>query len=64
VDPKKLLLRHIGLEEKILLPTAQRLRGGEALVLAAKLRLHHCALIALPSPASSTLEAIRNSQGP
>src|SRR6476661_824617 len=35
------LLRHIGMEEKILLPAAQRQRGGEPLSLAAKLRLDH-----------------------
>src|SRR6185295_12270083 len=41
------LLRHIGMEEKILLPTAQRQRGGEPLSLAAKLRLDHGALASL-----------------
>ena len=35
------LLRHIGMEEKILLPAAQRLRGGKPLSIAAKLRLDH-----------------------
>jgi hypothetical protein len=40
------LLKHIGLEEKILLPAAQRLRGGEPLAVAAKLRLDHGALAA------------------
>ena len=44
------LLRHIGMEEKILLPAAQRLRGGEPLPLAAKLRLDHGALAALLMP--------------
>jgi hypothetical protein len=41
------LLRHIGMEEKILLPAAQSARGGKALPLAAKLRLDHGALAAL-----------------
>jgi hypothetical protein len=41
------LLRHIGMEEKILLPAAHRLRGGEALSIAAKLRLDHGAIASL-----------------
>jgi hypothetical protein len=40
------LLRHIGMEEKILLPAARSARG-EALPAAAKLRLDHGALAAL-----------------
>jgi len=32
------LLRHIGMEEKILLPEAQTVRGGKPLAIAAKLR--------------------------
>jgi hypothetical protein len=43
------------MEEKILLPAAQRARGGEPLPLAAKLRLDHSALATLlvptPTPA-------------
>jgi hypothetical protein len=55
------LLRHIGMEEKILLPAAQRLRGGEPLELAAKLRLDHGALAALlvPPPTKIILKALR-----
>jgi hypothetical protein len=49
------LLKHISMEEKILLPAAQLTRGGEPLPLAAKLRLDHGALAALlvptPTPA-------------
>ncbi len=41
------LLRHIGWEEKILLPTVQKLRHGEPLPIAAKLRLDHGAIAAL-----------------
>lgn len=41
------LLRHIAIEEKILLPTAQRLRNGKPLALAARLRLDHGALAAM-----------------
>ena len=55
------LLRHIGMEEKILLPAAQRLRGGEPLSLAAKLRLDHGALASLlmPTPAAAILATIQ-----
>jgi hypothetical protein len=55
------LLKHIGMEEKILLPAAQRMRGGEPLEIAAKLRLDHGALAALlvPSPTPSIVAAIR-----
>ena len=55
------LLRHIGMEEKILLPAAQAARGGNALPLAAKLRLDHGALAALLvlTPTSSIIAAIR-----
>jgi hypothetical protein len=48
------LLLHIGMEEKILLPAAQRLNGGEAIRLAARLRLDHGALAALLMPSPST----------
>ena len=41
------LLRHIGMEEKILLPAAQAARGGQPLPVAARLRLDHGALAAL-----------------
>jgi hypothetical protein len=41
------LLTHISMEEKILLPAAQRWHGGTPLPLAAKLRLDHGALAAL-----------------
>ncbi len=43
---RELLLRHIRIEERILLPMAERKRG-EALPLAARLRLDHGALAAL-----------------
>jgi hypothetical protein len=38
-DFRKGLLRHIGMGEKLLLPAAQRARGGEPLPAAARLRL-------------------------
>jgi hypothetical protein len=55
------LLRHIGLEEKVLLPAAQRARGGEPLPEAARLRLDHGALAALlvPSPDAAIHHALR-----
>jgi hypothetical protein len=58
---RKGLLRHIGMEEKILLPAAQRARGGEPLACAARLRLDHGALAALlvPSPTAAIGNAIR-----
>lgn len=48
------LLRHIGMEEKILLPAAQRWNGGTSLPIAAKLRLDHGALAALLMPTPTT----------
>ena len=56
------LLRHIGMEEKILLPAAQRQRCGEPLSLAAKLRLDHGALASLlmPTPTSAILATIQD----
>jgi hypothetical protein len=55
------LLRHIGMEEKILLPTAQRLRGGEPLPIASKLRLDHGAIASLlmPPPTAAIIATIR-----
>jgi len=55
------LLRHIGMEEKILLPTARAARGGEPLPIASKLRLDHGALTALlvPTPTPDIVAAIR-----
>ena len=58
---RKGLLRHIGMEEKILLPAAQRARGGDPLPAAAKLRADHGALAALlvPTPTPTILRALR-----
>ena len=55
------LLRHIGMEEKILLRAAQRARGGEPLAEAARLRLDHGALAALlvPTPTPTIIGALR-----
>src|SRR5437016_6327323 len=55
------LLRHIGMEEKILLRAAQAARGGKALPIAPKLRLDHGALAALLvlTPTDAIIAAIR-----
>jgi hypothetical protein len=55
------LLKHIGMEEKVLLPAARRQRGGEPLPVALRLRLDHGALTALlvPSPTAKVVVAIR-----
>ena len=55
------LLKHIGMEEKILLPAAQRANDGTPLPVAAKLRLDHGALAALlvPTPTPAIIAAIR-----
>ncbi|MDR4494121.1 MAG: hemerythrin domain-containing protein [Nitrospirales bacterium] len=54
------LLRHIAMEEKVLFPTVQRLKGGTAVPLTAKLRLDHGALGALimPTPTLSLIKFI------
>ncbi len=55
------LLRHIGMEETILIPAAQHAGGKEQLPMAAKLRLDHGALAALlvPPPSLDIIAAIR-----
>lgn len=56
------LLRHIGIEEKVLLPEARRIRGGEPLPVAAQLRADHAALAALlvPTPTREIIARIRD----
>ena len=58
---RKGLLRHISIEEKILLPMAERRCGGKPLALAARLRLDHGALAALMMlpPSATTFIAVR-----
>jgi hypothetical protein len=55
------LLKHISMEEKILLPAARRARGGEPLPLAARLRLDHGALATLlvPTPTTAIIATLR-----
>jgi hypothetical protein len=59
------LLRHIGMEEKILLPAARLAHGGKPLSQAAQLHLDHGALAALlvPTPTRAIVEAIRTILG-
>jgi hypothetical protein len=56
------LLRHIGMEENILLPAAQRSNGGAPLSIAAKLRLDHGAIAALlmPTPTPKLMAILRS----
>ena len=55
------LLRHIGMEEKILLPFVRRRREGEPLPIAGQLKHDHAALAALlvPTPTKSIIHALR-----
>lgn len=55
------LLRHMAMEEKVLLPEARRLRGGEALPVAARVRADHAVLAALlvPPPTHELLGKLR-----
>jgi hypothetical protein len=55
------LLRHIGMEEKILFPIVRRLQEGEALAQARQARLDHGALAALlvPTPTLDIIAQLR-----
>jgi hypothetical protein len=55
------LLRHIALEEKLLIPALTAARGGEPLPFARRLRVDHGALAALlvPTPSPSTPDELR-----
>lgn len=54
------LLRHVRIEERLLLPMAERKRGSEPLPVAARLRLDHGALAALMTllPTHGTFRAV------
>ena len=56
------LLRHIALEEKILLPAAREARGGAPLAVARRLRVEHGAIAALlvPSPTPELVRELRS----
>ena len=55
------LLRHIGMEEKLLLPAVQRTRGGTPLPAAKQLHLDHGAIAALlvPTPTLHVIARLR-----
>lgn len=55
------ILKHIGMEEMILLPAVKKLRGGEPLPIAHRLRLDHGAITALlvPAPTAKTVAALK-----
>jgi hypothetical protein len=55
------LLRHIGMEEKVLLPYARERRGGVPLEVAATLRRDHgeIAKLLVPSPTLARIAALR-----
>jgi len=59
---RKGLLRHIAMEEKIVLPAIARLQGGRPASIAERLRLDHGALVALlvPPPSQSIVQTIRS----
>jgi hypothetical protein len=59
---RKGLIRHIALEEKIVLPAITRLQGGRQPAMAERLRLDHGALVALlvPPPSPSVVLTIRS----
>ena len=56
------LLRHIGMEEKILLPFARSKRGGEPLPLARALRIDHgkLAKLLVPTPTADLCAQLRD----
>lgn len=59
------LLRHVAMEEKILLPYARAKRGGEPLPVAASLRADHgeIAKLLVPSPTLAIVAALRELLG-
>jgi hypothetical protein len=59
------LLRHIAIEEKILLPAVERARDGVPLEIAARLRLDHGAIAALlvPTPTPAIVATLRHILG-
>jgi hypothetical protein len=56
------LLKHIALEEKILLPALRRRRGGEPLESARRLRVDHAAIahLLVPSPTPALVSELRS----
>jgi len=60
------LLRHIGMEEKVLFAVAREARGGEPLALAERLRVDHGAIAALlvPTPTRALVDRLLSVLGP
>ncbi|HKZ31685.1 MAG TPA: DUF1858 domain-containing protein [Vicinamibacteria bacterium] len=60
------LLRHIGMEEKVLLVAAREARGGEPLPIAERLRVDHGAIAAMlvPTPTRALVAKILSVLGP
>jgi hypothetical protein len=60
------ILRHIGMEEKVLFAVARRARQGEPLELAARLRVDHGAIAALlvPTPTAAIVADLLSVLGP
>jgi len=60
------ILRHIGMEEKVLFTAAREARGGEPLPIAARLRVDHGAIAALlvPTPTRPIVDDILSVLGP
>jgi hypothetical protein len=59
---RKGLLRHISIEEKIILPEITRLQGGKPAAAAERLRRDHGAIVALlvPPPSESVIATLRS----
>jgi hypothetical protein len=59
---RKRILRHIGIEEKIVLPAIQRLQDGRQAALADQIRLDHGAIAALmvPPPTAAIIATLRS----
>jgi hypothetical protein len=55
------LLKHVKMEENVLIPAAQKAAGGTPLAIASRLRLDHGALVALlvPPPSAIIVRALR-----
>ncbi len=60
------LLRHIGMEEKVLFAVARAARGGQPLPIAARLRVDHGAIAALlvPTPTRALVAQLLSVLGP
>jgi len=56
------LLRHIGIEEKVLFPASRRANGGTPLPVVAQLHLEHgaLALLLVPTPTAGIVQEIRS----